>query len=308
MEVLKAVVPIFGIIILGYILIKIRFLSQDFINELNKFVYFVALPSLLFYKISKSSFEENLNINLILAAIISTIIVISISYIVCKILNLKDTKKGVFIQATFRGNVAYIGFAISLAIFGGKALEVAGLFAGFYIPLTNIFAILILTYFGKANVKCYTLPCIAYDILKNPIVLSSAAGIFFSKFNLFIPEILDKFLDIISCTALPLALLVIGGNISFEKIKEEFFIPSLTSFFKLILLPAILLFITKFINIKSFDLKIGVILLSTPTAITSFVFAKELKGDEDLASSAIVFSTALSVITIPLWLLYLQKY
>jgi malate permease and related proteins len=139
-------------------------------------------------------------------------------------------------------------------------------------------------------------------ILGNPVIISAVSGMLFSIFAIPVPLVIGRSLDILSSLALPLALLIIGGSISFSFMRSKMGFILLASMLKLIALPATGLIIFKLLHLASGDYLPGIILLASPTATVTYVMAKEMKGDPDFANAAISLSTILSAGTFMFWL------
>ena len=138
--------------------------------------------------------------------------------------------------------------------------------------------------------------------MANPVILSAVSGMLFSLFNIPIPLIIDRSLHILTGMALPLALLIIGASLSFEKLKPRFLAVLISSFLKVIVTPAIGIVLFKFLSVPSSDYLPGLILLAAPTATLTYIMAKEIGGDPDFAVAAISICTILSGLSYGLWL------
>ncbi len=113
---------------------------------------------------------------------------------------------------------------------------------------------------------------------------------------------IERWLDILSDLALPLALLIIGGSLSFEMVRMRPAALLLSAAIKLIALPALGYFLYRIFGLRPTDYLPGIILLASPTATVSYVMAREMKGDIDFAVAAISTSTLLTALTFAFWL------
>jgi len=143
---------------------------------------------------------------------------------------------------------------------------------------------------------------IALRIMRNPIILSVIAGMIFSISNIKMPLVIDRSLDILSGLALPMALLIIGGSLSFKLMRLNMLPVLSTGIIKLILLPGLGFLFFSLSGIAPADYLPGLILLSSPTATVTYVMAKEMNGDTDFAVAAISASTLMSAVTFTMWL------
>lgn len=143
---LNVVLPVFLIIALGYGIRRINFVDKVFLDKISHMAYFVAVPSLLIWKIGASSFELNFNPRLILTCYLTIIVCMVGAYGVARLLRLPPREVGSFTQGSFWGNMTYIGLPILLAAYGEEGLQRGSVLIGFMSPMINILAVLALTW------------------------------------------------------------------------------------------------------------------------------------------------------------------
>lgn len=302
MTIVSTIVPVFIIIFLGLFARLNGFLSSDFINQANRLVYYVAIPAMIFSSISKAALKSQVNLSVIMITLGTLVAITLVAWGAARFLNAARPLKGSFIQCSFHGNLGYIGLAVAFYYLGDKGFVKAAIIAGFVMILQNILAVIVLQYHGQNNTGHPKI----FDILKrtmaNPVILSALAGILFSLFNVPMPLIIDRALDILRGMALPLALLIIGASLSFEKLKPRIVNVLMSCFLKIILTPLIGFILFKGFALTPEDYLPGLILLSSPTATLTYIMAKEVGGDPDFAVAAISISTILSSVTYGVWL------
>jgi predicted permease len=301
--ILNLMIPIFILILLGYFLRKKEFLSQESADGINKLVYYIALPALIFKSIASFSFESIFSLGLILNFYIATILIMIIAFFIS--VSIKRSIRGALVMCSFRGNLAYLGLPVVTFAFGEIAGAIAAIIIGFAVPLYVTLSVILLSIYNKEKAKI-NLKLLIKDIFINPLIMGVVLGLIFSIFNLSLPIILDDTIKLIARISLPLILLIIGFTISLKEIKNYIALDSLTSFLKLILLPIIGIFVFKFLFAAPFEsIRVAILMLGMPTAVASFVFAKELKADEKYTVSQVGFSTLVSLITIPILIMIL---
>lgn len=301
-ETLTIVLPVFLVIILGACLKKSRLLDDSFLHQTNKLVYTVFLPLLLFYKISGADFSSFFNGALVFGSILTIIASFFLLYLTSGFMPISPSCRGSFCQGSFRGNLAYIGLAISMNAYGETGLTNAGMLMGFLVPILNLCAILslILPHHGNGQTRQWQL---LRRILLDPLIIASFLGIAWSYCQLPVPVILDRFLGIIAGLTLPLALLAIGGSFSLQRLKGDLFLASIASGIKLMVLPAIAASILLSLEVTGMDLAIGIILAGTPAATANYIMAYQLNGDAELAGSIVMISTLVSALSYTVMLL-----
>lgn len=303
MDIISTIVPIFALIILGWFAGRHGFLPVSFMGPANRLVFYLAIPAMIFQALAKTDFSREFDVKVTLGTLLALSVVFCISWGMSFLIQLKAGQRGTFIHTTFHGNLGYIGFAVAYYYLGENGLARASMIASFVILLQNFLAITVLQFYSnnhshqKQNIRNMMLTMVG-----NPVIISAVAGMLFSVLRIPVPLIMERTLGILSSLALPLALLIIGGSISFQFIRSKMGTILLACLLKLIVLPCIGLILFKAFNVGSGDYLPAIILLAAPTATVTFVMAREMKGDPDLANAAISLCTVLSSVTFILWL------
>ncbi len=300
------VAPVFIIVAIGYVLKKFGLINDNFINLSSKIVFSVALPVLIFMEVSTINFTEIRNFEIILFVYAVTLISFGLSWLLSSPLLNEGKDKGVFIQGSFRGNFAIIGLALLINLYGSDILGKASLVLAFTIPIYNILAIIALTVPVRKE-KQLNLMRTFFEILRNPLFLAVIVALPFSYFKIEIPFILRKTGEYLSALTLPLALLGIGGFLSFTEAKKGSGVALISAALKLILLPALGTYAAHLFGFKGEELGILFILFASPTAIASFVMAEAMGMNSKLAGSILLLTTLGSVFTISAGLFVLKE-
>jgi len=299
MNIVSTIVPIFIVIFVGMVAKQQGFFTLEFLGQANRLVYYFAIPAMIFNSISKATLRTQLNLSVILITLFSLLLITIIAWRASRVLSLTRSSQGTFIQSSFHGNLGYIGLAVAFYYLGDSGFVRAAIIAGFVMILQNILAVIALQYHGSGH------PDIAATLkttMANPVILSALAGILFSLSGIQMPLILERALNIIKGMALPMALLIIGASLSFEKFKPRFRPVMVSCFLKVMMTPAIGLILFKLFSLDPSDYLPGLIILASPTATLSYIMAREIGGDADFAVAAISISTIFSSVTYGLWL------
>lgn len=315
----NAVLPLILLVALGYFLKRINFLSKEFLKNANRFCFFVALPVLLFKNLYDSTLED-MPWKLIIFVIIAIIIIFILSLIYSILFVKKREQKGVMIQGIMRSNYAFIGIPLASALFTSGSAEatktgmLVALVSIFCIPLFNMLSVIALSLFidNKVSVKK-----ILINICKNPLIIGIIVGIIVLLFRLLVPEssffvkekvtFLYKTMNSIASIASPLALIVLGGQFEFSKVKgmSREIITGVS--LRTIVIPTLVFIIAIVLDLfKPTEFAVLVALFSSPVAIASAVMAQEMKNDYVLAGQLVVWTTLISSITIFLAVLILK--
>jgi hypothetical protein len=259
---------------------------------------------MIFRAIATTSFHAHFNVYLLIGTLAPVGIMFIIVLGACRLFRVRRSHCGTFMQNSFHGNLGYIGLAVAYYFLGTEGFTRTGILAGFLMLMQNFFSILGLQIFSKKPDSGYGPWFFVKKIIGNPVIVSAIGGILFSVFELPLPQPVDRTLNIISCMALPLALLTIGASLSLKLIQSHLKPVLSICLLKLFGLPLIGLLTYQWFGMKPELFLPGLILLATPSATVSYVMARELDGSPDLASSAISLTTLISSITFTLWLGY----
>ena len=303
---MEIVLPVFLVIALGYGIRRIGLVDRSFFVQVNRLIFYVCLPLLLFYKISTADFSASFNFKLVVATSGAVGCCFLFAYLLGSVGRFTAPIHGAFCQGSFRGNLAYIGLAIVYNAYGDAGLTRAGILLGFLVPVLNFFAILALTLPGHKQ-RSTTLD-IVRQIIYNPLILASLAGILWSYFQLPMPTVLDRTLSIATGMTLPLALLAIGESFSLEKIRGDVGKAGLAVALKLILLPLVTAGFMLMFGISGLDFAIGLLMAGAPTAVATYIMACAMGGDGDLAGTIVIMATGFSALSYTLLLFGLQLY
>ncbi|MFC1770792.1 AEC family transporter [Candidatus Margulisiibacteriota bacterium] len=293
----NVVVPVFLIILLGFILKRIKFLETGFAPFCSKIVFNIALPALIFIKLHHLDLKNIIDFSQIGFCYFGIISTFLLAWALAKILVKNDTDQGAFIHACFRSNTAIISLPLVYNAFGEQGLVNIALVLTALIPLNNSLGVLSLT-LPKSNGRKADFIQIAINILKNPLIMAAIAAGIFSYVNLPVGSILFKTGNYLANLTIPLALLAIGSSLSLTKLRLDIKPVLLASAIKIMLMPLIFTAAAIWFGFRGVELATIFFLFSAPVAVSSYIMAEAMEGNSNLASSSIVISTTFSVITI----------
>ena len=304
---LNATIPIFLMMLLGMLFRKLGWMDEVFAAKMNKFVFLVPLPVLLFEQLATVDFSEVWDIKFILFCFVVTAISITISTLIS--LLWKDRSvKGEFIQATYRSSAALLGIAFIQNIYGTAGMAPLMIIGS--VPLYNIMAVVVLSVFkpgnnsfDKALVK-KTLKGIA----TNPIIIGIVAGFVWSALKLSMPSILHKTVSSIGATATPMGLMSMGATFEMKKATSKMKPTLVAVFMKLIGFCAIFLPVAAMLGFRNEQLIAILVMLGSATTVSSFVMARNMGHEGTLSSGVIMMTTLLSAFTLTMWLDVLRSF
>ena len=286
---------------------KLGWMDEVFAAKMNKFVFLVPLPVLLFEQLATVDFSEVWDIKFILFCFVVTAISITISTLIS--LLWKDRSiKGEFIQATYRSSAALLGIAFIQNIYGTAGMAPLMIIGS--VPLYNIMAVVVLSVFkpgnnsfDKALVK-KTLKGIA----TNPIIIGIVAGFVWSALKLPMPTILHKVVSNVGTTATPMGLMSMGATFELRKATSKMKPTIVAVFMKLVGFCAVFLPVAAVLGFRNEELIAILVMLGSATTVSSFVMARNMGHEGTLSSGVIMMTTLLSAITLTMWLDVLRSF
>lgn len=304
---LNATIPIFLMMLLGMLFKKLGWMDEVFAAKMNKFVFLVPLPVLLFEQLATVDFSEVWDIKFILFCFVVTAISITISTLISMLW--KDRSiKGEFIQATYRSSAALLGIAFIQNIYGTAGMAPLMIIGS--VPLYNVMAVVVLSFFkpgnnsfDKALVK-KTLKGIA----TNPIIIGIVAGFVWSALKLPMPSILHKTVSSIGATATPMGLMSMGATFEMKKATSKIKPTLVAVFMKLVGFCVIFLPVAAMLGFRNEQLIAILVMLGSATTVSCFVMARNMGHEGTLSSGVIMVTTLLSAFTLTMWLDVLRSF
>ncbi len=258
---------------------------------------------MLFWKIGGASFGGTIDWTFCLVTLGVVCFMFLLSTIVLKLFGITDYQAGSFSQSCYRFNT-YIGVAVVLNAFGEEGLAIFGVVIGLVIPTINVFAVsLLIWYSGQELSSRERAKTLLRALAANPLIIGCMSGILYSRFIGVFPRFLDNTLSLLSMVTLPMALLSIGGALTFGGMKKHLSASMLAAFLKLLVLPVLGYLAYSLFSVGGLPFKVGMIFFSLPASTAIYVLSSQLNSDTELASSAIVLSTIVSCISLSIALL-----
>lgn len=316
----NAILPIVLLIMFGYILRRVNFVSKDFVKTGNKLVFNVFLPCMLFINVYDIDNLSMIQWDIIIYACIMICVIFLIGLVTAVLLTPVPERRGVILQCTFRSNFALIGIALAGALGGQEAEATAAIISAVTVPLFNILAVIALSIFiRKEDNSKYSAKNILINIAKNPLIIGVALGMMCLVIRTFQASVwgepiftfkddtyfVYKTISNLKTIASPFSLLVLGGQFEFSAVRGLFKEIAVGTIFRTIVAPvigiggAILLSEnTDLLNCGIQEYPALVALFGAPVAVSSAVMAGEMKNDEQLATQLVVWSSVCSIATI----------
>ena len=304
----NATMPIVMLVAVGYILKRVGMLDGTVAKVLNKLVFRVFLPCMLFLNMYNISDLADIDFGFVLYAVAATLALFAIAFVAVIFFTKDNSKRGALVQAVFRANYALVGIPLATSLFGTEGAIAATVLSAFLIPVFNALAVIGLSVFSSG--KKPSLKKIIIGVVKNPLIQSIALGFvvlgiraifvrFGISFRLDDVEPLYKTISSLSSVATPLALLALGAQFELSAIPhlKKYIIFGVLA--RNLIVPLLGIGVAYFIGAFSgAHFATFVAVFCTPVAVSSVPMAQEMDSDVSLAGQLVIWSTLFSAISI----------
>lgn len=302
---LNATVPIFLLMVLGYIFKHINLLDDHSLKVINRFVFVVALPVLLFKDLATQDFISIWDGKFVFFCFATTIVVILLAALISKFVAAPH-QRGEFIQASYRSSAALLGIAFITNIYGDSGMAPLMIIGA--VPLYNICAVIVLALTNpeQKSLDAKTMKKTLKGIVTNPILIGIVVGIVWSLLRMPYPAILDKTVTNIGNLATPLGLMAMGGTFEFKKASQVLKPAICASFLKLLGFAMVFLPIAIGLGFRKSELIAILVMLGSATTVSCYIMAKNMNHEGTLTSAVVMITTLLSAFSLTFWLWLLK--
>lgn len=306
---LNATMPLFFIMVVGWILKNRGMISDEFVKVANKLNFNVTLVCLLFLDMKDCNIKENFNGKYVLYCFVVTLICILATWTYGRIFIKDKSIIGEFVQGSYRGSAAVLGIALIANVAGDVGMGPIMIVGA--VPLYNIFAVIILAIENR-NDKDRDLKTLIKQAVKgvctNPIILSLFAGLIFSLLEWDFPAVVNKTMGSIASLTTPLALICIGA--SFKGTSAiKMLGPTITAtLIKLVIQPLLFLPVAAKLGFNVAEMAAVLIMLGAPTTPSCYIMAKNMGHDGTLTASIVALTTLLSAFTVTFFVFFMKSF
>jgi malonate transporter len=303
-----AILPIFLLLLFGALLHSTRFPAEDFWPGVDKLVYWVLFPAMLFYNISKADLSSPAlpSYALILGF---SLLAVSVLALIVSLINRVDRPTGTSIlQASIRFN-SFIALALASAIYGEEGLILATLGTAILIPSVNVILVIsMVSLHGNKNSKPLS-SLLIKELFKNPLILSIAAGVVVNVTD--IGEyvfLLTDITGILARATLPLVLLAVGASLRLSVLKSSTRLLIFSTLVRLIGFPLCIGIGATILGLGPLEACVAVLFGAAPTATSGYALAKQLGGNASILSVFISVQTGITLLTLPVTVWFSQSW
>ena len=290
--------PDFAIIALGYLLRRFWMAPAAWVT-IEKLVYFVLFPCLLFFSVVSSNFDVNTVGAFALGgpAVIFTAFVLGWLGLLFSRMGRVDFASG--LQTAYRFN-SYIGLALASRLGGQSAVANIAILLALGVPLCNVLAVGTMSKGGRLGAFV--------DILKNPLIIGTCLGIAAKLMGVQVPEPVMLTLERLAQAAVSLGLLAVGAGLVFSGLKGNWPVSVWWLFVKLLVSPLVAVLYAHFTGLSQEQTMVLLVFSAIPSASSAYILAARMGGNAPLVACLISMSTVGAAITLPLVFALAQRF
>ncbi|OGB25018.1 MAG: permease [Burkholderiales bacterium RIFCSPLOWO2_02_FULL_57_36] len=293
MPIAAILLPDFALIVIGFVLMRFTDWGTTFWTGMEKLVYYILFPALLFYATSRAPLDFASTGKLLQVALTAVLCGIALGWLAKPLFRPGPMIFESGVQTAFRFN-SYIALAVASRLAGDEGTALMALIIGFAVPICNMAAVHALVHKSGGLLK---------ELAKNPLLIATVCGVLFNLAGLEVPEVIGMTLSRMGNASIALGLILVGAGLRLSGQHEA---KGITAYFlavKLLALPAIAYGLGIWIGLPALQLQIAVMFCALPTASSAYVLAARMGGNGPLVAFLISAGTLLSIVTLPLWLM-----
>jgi predicted permease len=293
MSIALLLIPDFALILFGFLLNRFTDWGHGFWSGLEKLIYYVLFPALLFNSIAKTKIDFVAAAPALKTAVVMIIAGVVLALLARPLLRPSAKSFASGFQTAFRFNT-YLGLAIAGRLHGEAGIAAFGIIIGLVVPMCNIASVWALAKHSNASLW--------KELVRNPLILATVSGVLYSLSGLPLPEILQMLVSRIGAASLACGLLAVGAALELKNAGKNAGLIAYFTAVKLIAMPVVAIFTARALGVSGVFFDMLVLLAALPTATSAYVLAVRMGGDGPLVSQGITVSTLFGMLAIPLWL------
>jgi predicted permease len=287
------ILPIFALILLGALLRRTAGVSEEGWRGLERLIYFVFFPALLFHTLSRTHIDFAAALPMLLNGVAVTLIGMGLGYLSKHLFHDPPKVFASAFQCSFRFN-SYVGLAVAGALHGQAGIAAIGLLMGFTVPLANVASVAMLARHGETGWL--------REILGNPLIMATAGGVTFALLDWSLPALLAQTVGLLGQASLPMGLVAVGAGLRLDSLSHARGHLWYGVVVKLLALPALAWWMGGQLGLAPMHFEVALLFAALPMSTVAYVLAVRMGGDGRITAAQVAVTTLLSMVTLPLWL------
>lgn len=293
MRIALIILPIFALILLGSLLKRVSGVSEEGWRGLERLIYFVFFPALLFHSLARASIDFAAALPMLITGLMVTLAGMGLGYLSKFLFHDPPKVFASAFQCSFRFN-SYVGLAVAGALHGQAGIAAIGLLMGFLVPLANVAAVAVLARHGESSWL--------REILGNPLIIATAGGVAFALLGWSLPDLLSQTLGLLAQASLPIGLVAVGAGLRLDSLSHARGHLWYGVAVKLLALPALAWWLGGLLGLGAAHFEIVLMFAALPMSTVAYVLAVRMGGDGRITATQVAVTTLLSMVSLPLWL------
>ena len=290
--------PDFLLIAFGWLLCRHTTLNRALWDGVERLVYYLLFPVLLFNSILKNPLQPGETLALAGTGLATVLVGIALAYALARVPGVDAKLHAAAAQTAFRFN-SYIALALSERLAGAAGLAWMALLIALCVPLCNVAAVWPLARHGGHSY--------ARELLRNPLIIATVAGLLANLAGLQLPAPIAISLQRIGGAALPLGLMAVGAGLALGGLRAAPGLAAALLALRHAVLPLVAIGLALVFALPAEQRRIAVVFGALPTSAAAYVLAARLGGNASYVAAIVTLSTVLAMFTLPLWLALAQS-
>lgn len=293
MDAFLLLLPDFSLIALGVLLRRFGGFDDRFWPGLEKLVYFVLFPALLFTALAGAKIDVDTTLPLFMTGVVVMLTGFGLGLAGRPLMGVSGLTYASRLQCAYRFNT-YIGMAVAGTVHGAGGLATMGVLCGTMVPIANLMAVGMLARHGQTSV--------VRELLRNPLILATLAGLVFNVAGLTLAVPAREVLGRLADASIALGLLAVGAALRWGRIGGHWGGTVWLMGVKLVCLPALTWFVAPRLGLEGVARDVAVMFAALPSASSAYILAMRMGGDGPGVAWLISATTLAAVATLTFWL------
>jgi predicted permease len=295
-DIVAAILPVFLLIFLGTWLRRRSFPGDGFWAPAEQLSYYLLFPALILHTLTTADLAGLRVIPMALALVVTLLIVAALLVLAHPRLGVKGPALSSLIQGATRMN-AFICLAVAATVWGSAGLTIAAIAMAVIVPTVNVIGVMALSRYGAAARP--TVLGLVGSLVRNPLIVAAMFGTVLNGSGFGLPPILGPMIEVLGRAALPLGLLSVGAALDFQAIWRSAPMIAQNTALKLLGVPALTALVLWAFGVEGLTAGVAILFMASPTAVSSYILARQLGGDAPLMAGIVTAQTAASLVTLP---------
>lgn len=291
-----ALLPIFIVILAGYVFRRVRFPGDEFWIYAERITYFVLFPALLLQNIATATLDLRAFLPMVAALYAAILAMTGLVFLMRPWRQYGPKAFTSFFQGSIRFN-SYVGLSAAFSLFGSEGLLLSAAALAVMIPLINILCVTVLVAFSDREKKNWR--SVLSGVARNPLILSCVAGIALNLSGIGLPGIASDTLSLFGRASLPIGLMALGAGLDIASVRTDGKIMAVNCTLKLLILPAFMWTASRIMDLSPMATAVTVLFAALPGAPASFILARQYGGDIRLMANIVTVQVLVSMLTMP---------